>query len=541
MSGAGAGAIVRWLVVLLFLAVPVTGQAPSGLEVTIESHVFDYGPEDWKDGFPVDDQGSFTARVAGWNASLGSHLDLHVRAEPRGANAGNDWQYQAWLSDGVVEVEGLVTPDPAGRFEVRFDVDGQRALPGMAAVPALVPGTWTLRVRATTDDATGNPVPEGSGQTRLLTRALEALPPTVANVTIPAIRVPESLLPHITEVGPDAVWFNRAPHPPGVPAFFEAVGEGVAWQLWWQEPAGPATLPAVLSDVGTTWRHQPLQSAEADGVSRTAFFPTSSTEGLFIVAAIDPVHGGSQVWAMGVSGEAATIRSIQAPTPGSEGAVRVGLTTTTGAAPGLAFGQLYALALSEQGASIITSSPLLPDGAGHASAALDGRSLRAHRGAYRAVALLEDAGTYNGHVVMDRGVEVTLDLPVLGEGTPASGVLRLRSLSDDGRAERNPDLQANGTLVVSTGDTTLAVPFEVVEGGTIEIPFDFTPEAAGALVITATIDTGDTYTRLDRVVSVLDASTYEQEAKPWYDPGKYVPGPPLALVLLAIALLGRKR
>ncbi len=530
---------MRWLVALLLLSLPVTAQAPSGLEVTIEEHRFSYAPEDWKSEFPITDQASLTMRAADWSASLGARLEVHVRAVPRAGQPGNDWTYEATLSDGANQVKGLVTPDPAGRFYATFDVDGQRALPGMAAVPALVPGDWVLRVRASSEDASGNVVPEGSGQVLLTTQGIDGRIPMRGNDTLEHIALPAYQLPRITEAGPGAIWFNRVPVPSGVPVVFGADATGIVWHAWHRAP--PAAVAGVVPLPIVRWQSTELPAAEAGGASHVAFGAASGEAAVFIVTAIHPDFGGGRIWALAASDAAATVDRISAPPPGSEGPVRFGLGVPAWAPDGLMGSRLLALAAASEGATELAEAPIIADGLQHGTAVLDGQSLRAHQGPYRVVAMLEAQGAYAGHVVFERGVEALLDVPVLGEGTSATATVTLRSLSQDGRSDRNPLLTANGTLRMQIGDDTQTTSFELIEGGTLRMPFTFTPTSSGIITLRATVDTGDTYRVVETSYPVLDAEEYAKGLKEWYDPGKYVPGPSAALLLLALALLGRKR
>ncbi len=519
---------MRWLLALLLVAMPVVAQAPSGLVVDIEESTFSYGPEDWKTGYDVDDAPSLAVRGTDWSATLGARLDLHIKAVPASGNAGNDWDYQAWLTDGLVEVEGLVTPDPAGRFMARFDIDGQRALPGVDAIPALVPGTWTLRVRATTEDASGNTVPEGSGQARMETSALFADSPRRGEQAVDAIQVPASLLPRIDAVGPMEVWLNRAAIPSGTTIHFQAEGTQLVWRAWW--PEGLGTDP--------TWTSRDI--GDGDGASTAMLSTTPGTEQLFIITVIDPIGGGHHVWALGVSDDATRVTSVTAPRPGESGAVLFDLATPSRAALNLAPGTLHAIGMEAE-ATLIASSPLIPTDQTHVRAILDAGATRAHGGPYRTVTILESGGAYAGHITFDRGLAMELDVPTLGEGTVGEMHVYLRSLSSDGRSEPNPALQTRATLDLEAAGSTTSTSFEVLEAGSLSLPFTFTPATAGSVTITALLDTGDTVTRLDQVEPVLDAQEYENADKPWYDPGKYIPGPPVAILLVALALLGRKR
>ncbi len=513
---------MRWLVLLLLLPWPVSAQG--AFDVQLDNVRFDFGPEDWKD----------TQRpewAAVWNGTLGLHLDVDVTVSA--ADDMSDWSFEATLTDGGHAVTGLVQAVERGAFSVRFDVDGQRALPGRDPIPALEPGRWVLQVRAF-DEQGGQTSAKGTGSAAIETQALRGLadadmvPDSNAAGAETFVPVPASLVPHVDGIGDGAVWITQDPQTPGAPTSV-AVDAGTGGRLLqWVVHVPRSNLPDVLpgtplaGSLGQVeWLRQELGSVTTfeDGYALATLNSAEDRRDILILTIFDATHGGAASFVIPVSADRVAAESLRIDGPF--------MRLTFDEAPSEAH-----VVSREPGVRVSTTiqrATVTPDGTASwpAEATRDGRT------GYRILALWRDEdGGYASHTTLDRGVDAEAVFPTLGVGQRSRADLLLSNPTDNRIRSIEPDFAIAGQYTLTGPEGKLqGEAFAIAEASTIRRPFTLQPSDPGRLELGLTIETADLVASIPLAANVLERDDFEQAQKPWYDPGKYVPGPGAALLL----------
>lgn len=516
---------VLLLALLLVASLPAGAQGGDApLEATLEDATWSYGPEAWK-------------QDPRFLQSLGTRLDAHVHVN----TSEDDWTYAATLTDGQQTLEGRVEDRGDGRLTATFDVDGHRN--GIdPSVPPLVPGAWRLRIDASSPGVLpGQSEPQGFAQVTVPAGfvAFEAFERTRNGsepAPLPGSALPPGVLPGLQETGGEPTWFAHPMLRIG-DAFVatlgtDRVGADVRWTGWTPAPGLPTGPPFEAVDLGTT-------VTDAQGRTSLAVAATGTTH-LMAVAAVldDATGGGADVFALGTGDAGPAVTGIASPDPGGMGPLQVTVADGLG-------GSVLALHGAD---SVLTQGPaLLPMGSDTALALLDPTPIRAAAVPdYRLLALADGLGlSYSGHHVVDRGLDVSLHVPLLGVGEPAPLTATFTN-----RAEAHGDgigltVPVNATLLI--GDAAHGnASFQVPPGGTLTRTWTWTPDEAGSTPFTLAVDTGDLRFEERAVETVLEPDAYERETAPWYDPQRYTPGPapvlaPLLLAGLALLLRQQKR
>ncbi len=551
---------------MAFAVPPVASQ---GLEMSVREVRWIYGPETWKSQEPTPTDPA--APYSGWKASLGLRLevDLELNLPPTPAQK----EVVATLTDGLIVVTGV----RSGASTFMFDVDGHRALPGLAAASPLAPRPWTLEVTAQESAGPlGGPFPLGSASEVILPMAVELAAVRLGEDLGAGIRLPESDLPRFRDVaaGPD-VWL--AAHTlrlgdqlqprvaTGVP------GAEVTWTAWAARgdpvrlpeenslPGQPTPVDAVLPDLagattslvsvslGSTWANgrgfaQSLinvtQLSDALGVAQDLVVVSAQVQ--------DGGSGGATAFVVGFAPDAPDVAGFVAPEPDAFGSLGVGvdvITNGTNAVRGEVMAYSNVEGNGESGRLLVRGPVgIQPDGSGRAY--LDTRPLRASgESGYRAVAFFQTlAGDYAGHATALRGLEPVLVVPRLAESHEATVRLDLANKFND----RQPAVREGHSVVAYTrltvggedlGERLATVP----EGGTLSTNWLVVPGKSGLTEIVVSVDTGDLLFEHSRWLTVLTEDAYAKQAAPWYDLERYTPGPGPGLVVLLLGLAGWRR
>lgn len=513
---------------LLVASVPGGAQPDPPLEVTLEDVDWSYGPEAWKDD-------------PRFRTSMGSRLDAHVQVR----DADEDWQYSATLSDGQQTLAGTVTAD-GDRVTATFDVDGSRN--GIDPVRApLVPGTWRLRIDASTPGPLpGDSSPEGFGVVPVPAAFVSLQDPQwtrngSAPMPLPGAPVAAGVLPGIQETGGAPSWFAHPMLRVG-DAFLATLATGVpdapvTWTAWTPAPGLPTEPPFEAVDLGTT-------TTDAAGRTTLSIGATGTPQLLAVAGVLDrPDGGGAGVLVLGTGDGGPTITAVTAPDTGGTGPLQV--TVDQGL-----LGTAYALRGAD---GVLSQGPvLLPVGMDSAMALLDPTPIRAAAvPGYDLLVLTGSQGAdYTGHHVVQRGLDVALDVPTLGVGQEATVTARFTNPATGAAGASDAAGDAIGLTVPA--DATLRIhdtpqgnaSFQVPPGGTITRTWTWTPTDAGSTPFAVAVDTGDLRFEERTVATVLEPDAYAKQTAPWYDPQRYTPAPmlaPLALVGVALLLRQQKR
>ncbi len=531
----------------MLLLLPLPAHAQDGLTVTAEGR-FVYGPEDWKDRL-ADPQGPPL-----WNASLGLRWVGTITVE-RGSEAFTDWEFEASISDGVTTIPGLLRNVQRNSFELLVDVDGQRAAGGQDAIPALEPGTWSIQVRGFQVVA-GEERTLGTGSTGLTAASMRAIadPSTVPDLIVQGnprfVPVPESVLPEINEIGAgNAMLMSTQPVRPGSQVLLAVEAPGhthidllvhVATSVL---PTGNPLdgTPADLGpDAGVVWQAQRQNDIEVfdDGFAVVALNVDPARRDAMVVTLHNSTTGATASFLLPASASQGRIAAVD---------VQDGLATAVLQSPRDVPRVTPILVTRNPG--VIASEELLrppvipgaePLAAWPASTTRDiGIS------SYRIVAIwLDEDGSYASHHIIDRGVDVHFEFPTMGQGSRADVDALLSNPSSDGISGAAEAWSIAGFFSISGPDGPItSSDFEISEGSTITRSFDVVPPNAGRAPFNIRINTPEVSFTHHQEATVLERDAFEAEQKPWYDPGKYVPGPGaiLMLALLGAALARRKR
>ena len=537
---------MRWLVLLLLL-VPMVPAQGGVLDVQITEFAFDVGPETWKNRAPTQEAAADDLDL--WSASLGMTLDVVLEVKRGGQPTDAAWTYEVTVSDGAVAVLGHVEVNGEGSLSARFDVDGQRAHAGQAAVPALGHGDWTIQVRASQESRH-----EGTGSTILQTSHLEVQ--QVGEPAMAGIAIPEGLLPHVREIGPGPnTWMAMDGVTQPFPVFLDAPEEAeIQWDVWIAYPglaAGPATIPLPVpdlpdplfatplggndpTDAATVWYHQPVtDNNQYTGDGWISGLPVTAEPTLIIYTA-HTARGGMVALVAPAQGAHYSFQEILA-TPGTEGPVSV----VASGPIDIPVASLHVLAQDQpgtpgaaRGARHLTTGILAPAGENVWRGGYDGATTRASGEPVVAIIAFFSGqdGQYAGHLAGLRGIAATLQADTLGQGY--EGAIQL------GLAHPQPGRDAALSIPVQVhmafaGTDLGTAEVELAAGGTLTRSYAVTPEDDGAQPAEAILDTGDLRFAVHKTFPVLDDEAYADATAPWYD----VPGLGLPLLMVGLAFL----
>lgn len=516
-----------WLLVLLLPSVPA-----QGFTVDLQEVTFDVAPETWKSRPPQEATAADDLGV--WSASLGLHANVTL-AVP----TGTDWTYHATLSDGITRLVGYVTEDRPGIIIARFDVDGQRAHNGQDAIPALQSGTWRVEVEARQGDRL-----EGRGGASFATGDLD-----FSGLGEPGLLVPESILPHIREVGPgDAVWMPlQSRDGPFTASLNLPQASTVTWDVW--IAISGANVPTTVSlplpgipdplaltplgtqdptDLATVWLHGELAHVDLPA-GRVDFSFNVPEDAALVVFTAHTDQGGMAHFVVPVRGGPFSWSEVVAQ-PGSAAPVSV---TVDGPTDAPLPAELHVV--NPEGA-LVTSSVLVPvqdawrgvyDGITTREQGLDTLGL---------VVFFQDlGGGYAGHVAGLRGMDVSLQGGPLGVGVAST----VDAVLSHAHPLRDAGFSLPALVHVRFGDDVQNQAEISMGAGTEQTRSHLiTPARPGTERAEVTIDTGDLLFTVHRDFEVLDRAAYDEATAPWYD----VPGPALGLLVLSLAFLAlRKR
>lgn len=516
------------LLALLFVSLAAgtaAGQSGSSA-ITVAGWISHYGPEDWKDGLP-----------GTWDASLGTAVDVLLEVPL-------DAMVEGVLSDGSVEVVGAEVARDGERVTLRFDVDGQRALPGQAALLPLAPGTWVAELEAyeAGPGPLSPPLLLGRTQAVFDASAVQLSGILSQGAAVRLADVPETVFPHLRDVaaGPDLV-LPWSPVAPGMLRFEHESHDGIGWALWRADallasqlpgtPGGPTPLDPV------TESPLPLATAftlVAQGTNETwvgdRAVEVDVAPGLYVSAATG--SGSSAVVVVPVAN--VTPQIVAAYPVGFAGLAGLDVTVDLDGAAAVT-GSLVALTAGEDGARLLSRAPLvvLPDGT--ARATLEANALRAAGvPAVRLVAFLQDStGNYVGHAMALRGLDAALQVPLLGVDEPAEIGVQLTNVA----AGATSGHAVNASVTLWAGDVMLGTRNVTVNpGATVQPSWSWTPSATGAIQFRAGIETGDLAFDVRKSATVLDEDAYRSEQAEWYEPARYTTPAPSPLVALALVV-----
>ncbi len=513
------------LVLMLPLVFPAFSEAQGETPLTahITAVTWSYGPETWKMS-PGSIDGPDDLVLGQFN--LGTQLSVGVDLARRGEAVDPAWDYAATLTDGLTQMDGKVTAGvETGSFLLQFDVDGTSSAPGAAAVEPLIPGTWTLRIDATSADG-----PEGFGLAWISAHE------NGFRTDRAGIMAPQSVLPFIQDIGAgQSAWMPLSPIHSDVTIEVHSESENpVHWSAWKRlTPTNSAPLASLATwamiDLGqTTWEQS--KSALTLDVERLG-------SGLWVLSGL---QAGSLATTILVPvGTEATVESVLAPEPGNPGTVDFTLNFDGADVIDLTSGTAYAIKQSHIGTrgnhestraldgSVLVQSPLIPANRGLVQASLDTTLLRSsNQQAYAFLALLLDAaGDYVGHGGHLRGIIPEFAAPSIQVNTPGTVPVVLQHANAKAEPDSVPpglaldariQVTADGAAIA---DDTVSIP----NGGTLTHHAAIRPKTVGHLLFEVDVDTGDLQFQVAQ-----SASVGAQE-------DKNAPSPSVVLMLVGVA------